>query len=45
VAVARGYGAEAMRIDDPSKLQGAIETALRSDRSTVIVVPVPNARR
>ena len=45
VAVARGYGAEAMRIDDPAKLQSAIAAALRSDRSTVIVVPVPNARR
>ena len=45
VAVARGYGAEAMRIDDPAKLQAAIATALKSDRSTVIVVPVPNARR
>ena len=45
VAVARGYGADAMRIDDPAKLQSAISAALRNDRSTVIVVPVANARR
>jgi hypothetical protein len=34
-----------MRIDDPAKLQTAIAAALRSDRSTVLVVPVANARR
>jgi thiamine pyrophosphate-dependent acetolactate synthase large subunit-like protein len=34
-----------MRIDDPAKLQAAITAALQSERSTVIVVPVPNARR
>jgi benzoylformate decarboxylase len=45
VAVARGYGAHAMRIDDPAKLQPALAEALASDRSTVIVVPVANARR
>ena len=45
VAVARGYGADAMRIDDPAQLQTAIAAALRSERSTVIVVPVANARR
>jgi benzoylformate decarboxylase len=45
VAVARGYGAEAMRIDDPAELEPAIAKALRSDRSTVIVIPVPNVRR
>jgi benzoylformate decarboxylase len=45
VAVARGYGANAMRIDDPTMLQAAIADALQSERSTVIVVPVPNARR
>ena len=45
VAVARGYGAHAMRIDDPSKLEAALAEALKSDRSTVIVVPVANARR
>jgi benzoylformate decarboxylase len=45
VTVARGYGAEAMRIDDPGELEPAIAKALRSDRSTVIVIPVPNVRR
>ena len=45
VAVARGYGADAMRIDDPERLEEALAGALRSDRSTVIVVPVANARR
>jgi benzoylformate decarboxylase len=45
VTVARGYGAEAMRIDDPAELEPAIAKALGSDRSTVIVIPVPNVRR
>lgn len=45
VAVARGYGADAQRIDDPAKLEPAIAAALRSKRSTVIVIPVANARR
>jgi thiamine pyrophosphate-dependent acetolactate synthase large subunit-like protein len=45
VTVARGYGADAMRIDDPAKLAPALEAALRSKRSTVIVIPVANARR
>ena len=43
--VARGYGADALRIDDPAKLEPAIAAALRSERSTVIVIPVANARR
>jgi benzoylformate decarboxylase len=42
--VARGYGADAMRIDDPAQLPAALAGALRSARSTVIVVPVANAR-
>jgi benzoylformate decarboxylase len=45
VTVAQGYGAHALRIDDPAKLVPALEAALISDRSTVIVVPVANARR
>jgi benzoylformate decarboxylase len=45
VTVARGYGADAMRIEDPAKLEPAIAAALRSKRSTVIVIPVANARR
>ncbi len=45
VTVARGYGADAMRIDDPAKLEPAIAAALASKRSTVIVIPVANARR
>ncbi|MGH7715031.1 MAG: thiamine pyrophosphate-dependent enzyme, partial [Vulcanimicrobiaceae bacterium] len=45
VAVARGYGADALRVDDPAKLEPAIAAALRSECSTVIVVPVANARR
>ena len=45
VTVAQGYGAHALRIDDPAKLAPALEAALKSDRSTVIVVPVANARR
>lgn len=45
VSVARGYGAEAQRVDDPAQLVPALEAAFRSQRSTVIVVPVPNARR
>jgi benzoylformate decarboxylase len=45
VAVARGYGAKAMHIDDPAQLQPALCDALASERSTVIVVPVANARR
>jgi benzoylformate decarboxylase len=45
VTVAQGYGAHAMRIDDPSKLQAAFAEALASNRSTVIVIPVANARR
>ena len=43
--VARGYGADALRIDDAAKLQDAIAAALKSPRSTVIVIPVANARR
>jgi thiamine pyrophosphate-dependent acetolactate synthase large subunit-like protein len=42
---ARGYGAEAMRIDDPAKIEAAVTAALRSERSIVIVIPVANARR
>jgi benzoylformate decarboxylase len=45
VTVARGYGADAMHIDDPAKLEPAIAAALRSKRSTVLVIPVANARR
>ncbi len=45
VAVARGYGANAVRVDDPAKLQATLSEAFASDRSTVIVVPVANARR
>jgi benzoylformate decarboxylase len=45
VTVAQGYGAHAMRIDDPAQLQPALAAAMTSDRSTVIVVPVANARR
>ena len=44
VAVARGYGADAMRVDDPAQLEPTLSAALRSERSTVIVVPVANAR-
>jgi len=43
--VARGYGADALRVDDAAQLEPAIAAALRSKRSTVIVVPVANARR
>jgi benzoylformate decarboxylase len=45
VTVAQGYGANAMRIDDPAQLQPALAAAMTSNRSTVIVVPVANARR
>ena len=45
ITIARGYGAEAMRIDDPAELAPALTAAFRSDRSTVIVIPVANARR
>jgi benzoylformate decarboxylase len=44
VAVARGYGARAERVEDPERLGPALAEALAADRSTVIVVPVPNAR-
>jgi benzoylformate decarboxylase len=44
VSVARGYGADARTIDDPAALRPAIAEALASRRSTVLVVPVPNAR-
>lgn len=44
LSVARGYGAHAERIERAAELGPAIAEALRSDRSTVIVVPVPNAR-
>jgi benzoylformate decarboxylase len=43
--VARGYGADALHVDEPAKLQPAIAAALKSPRSTVIVIPVANARR
>ena len=45
VSVARGYGADAHIVDDPAKLSSALRAAFASPRSTVIVVPVPNARR
>lgn len=44
VAVARGYGARAERVEDPERLGPALAEAVAADRSTVIVVPVPNAR-
>jgi len=44
VAVARGYGAHAERIERAEDLGPALAAAMRSDRSTVLVVPVPNAR-
>jgi len=45
ISVARGYGADARRVDDAAELAPAIAAALRSERSTVIVVPVADARR
>jgi benzoylformate decarboxylase len=44
VSVARGYGADAERIDDPARLGPALAAAMCSERSTVLVLPVPNAR-
>jgi benzoylformate decarboxylase len=44
VSVARGYGADARTIEDPAALRPAIEAALASPRSTVLVVPVPQVR-
>ena len=43
--VARGYGADVRTVDAPDQLAPTIAEALRSERSTVIVVPVPNARK
>ncbi len=43
--VARGYGADVTTVGNAGGLVPALTTALASDRSTVIVVPVPNVRK
>jgi benzoylformate decarboxylase len=43
--VARGYGADVASVSDASGLVPALRAALASQRSTVIVVPVPNVRK
>jgi benzoylformate decarboxylase len=44
-AVARGYGADVTSVREPGELVPALRAALRAERSTVIVVPVPNVRK
>jgi benzoylformate decarboxylase len=43
--VARGYGADVATVSAASGLVPALRAALASQRSTVIVVPVPNVRK
>lgn len=39
VAVARGFGLEAERVEDPSKLESTLSHALKSEAPTVVKVP------
>jgi benzoylformate decarboxylase len=44
LAVAQGYGAQAVFADDADAVTAAVRDALAADRPSVIVVPVPEAR-